>query len=566
MSKRSTGEARTIFDEIDTVWQAGLGRLTHGVSPAGLGSAFYAWASHLAQAPGKTLEIAFYPALHAQDFVRRLTCEKSEACAADPRFKSEAWDAWPWRLYAEAFLATEAWAEQIAVGVPGLDDHVEQVASFTVRQIMDALCPANFPSTNPDLFHKTLNSGGANLVRGGWNAFQDMQRLASGAAADGEFKVGENLAVTPGEVIFRNDLMELIRYAPQTRSVYREPILIIPAWIMKFYILDLSPGNSLVRWLVAQGHTVFMVSWKNPGAEDSERGMDDYYRLGAMAAIDNVSKVMPKTKIHLAGYCLGGTLAMITAAAMARDGDDRLKSLSLLAAQGDFSEAGELMLFVTHSEVSFLTNMMKMKGYLDTKEMAGAFQMLRSYDLIWSKIVSDYFEGQRRAALDLMAWNEDATRMPYRMHSEYLQKLFLHNDLSEGRYTTEGKPVAPENIKAPVFCVGTEKDHVAPWRSVHKIHLMTNGEITFVLTTGGHNAGIVSEPGHKGRSYHVRARAPDEPYLDPDQWLEKAEQRAGSWWPAWHDWLAQRSAKEKIVPPPLGESLCAAPGTYVFQK
>ena len=557
----------TIFDEIDTHWQANLAQLTHGISPAGASGAFFAWASHLVQAPGKSLEIALYPFLHAQETIRRLTGGQSPDCPVDPRFKSESWNAWPWRLYAETFLAMERWAGQTATGVPGLSEHEEQVASFTVRQIMDALCPANFPATNPDLFSKTLSSGGANLMRGASNAFQDMQKMISGAPASDnvQFKVGKNLAVTPGEVVFRNELIELIRYAPQTETVYKEPVLIIPAWIMKYYILDLSPENSLVRWLVAEGHTVFMVSWKNPGAEDSNLGMDDYYRLGAMAAIDQVSKAVPETKIHLAGYCLGGTLSLITAAAMAREGDDRLKSLSLFAAQGDFNEAGELMLFVTPSEVSFLKNMMKVKGYLDTKQMAGVFQMLRSYDLIWSKIVSDYFEGQRRAALDLMAWNEDATRMPYRMHSEYLEKLVLRNDFAEGRLMVEGNPVAPENIRLPVFSVGTEKDHVAPWHSVHKIHLMTEGDVTFVLTTGGHNAGIISEPGHKHRSYHIHRTMADAPYLDPDHWLAQAAQEEGSWWLAWHDWLAQESAKEKISPPPIGKSLCAAPGTYVFQ-
>ncbi|MGZ9096820.1 MAG: PHA/PHB synthase family protein [Micavibrio sp.] len=558
----------TIFREIDALWQAWLARYTLGISPAGLSGAYYSWASHLAQAPGKMLEIILYPALHAQDFSRRMTCERSPACAADPRFRSESWDAWPWRVYAETFLTLEDWAKQAATGVPGLDDHEEHVASFTVRQIMDALCPANFPATNPDLFHEMLTSGGANLVQGASNAFHDLQRVASGAPAsgDGQFRVGENLAVTPGKVIFRNNLIELIRYMPQTETVYREPVLIIPAWIMKYYILDLSPHNSLVRWLVEQGHTVFMVSWKNPGAEEGDLSMDDYYRLGAMAAIDEVSKAVPKTKIHMTGYCLGGTLAMITVAAMMQKGDDRLKTLTLLAAQGDFSDAGELMLFITHSEVAFLKNVMKLQGFLDTKQMAGAFQMLRSYDLIWSKIISDYMQGQRRAILDLMVWNEDATRMPYKMHSEYLDKLFLHNDFADGHFTVEGKPVSPRNIHLPVFAVSTETDHVAPWKSVYKVHTLTSSDVTFVLTSGGHNAGIVSEPGHKGRSYRIHEKEPADHYVSPNHWLETAEQREGSWWPAWHKWLVGQSSKEKIPPTPMGKTLCPAPGTYVLQK
>lgn len=561
-------QSDTIFREIDALWQAGLARYTLGISPAGLGGAYYSWFSHMTQAPGKVAEIMLYPALHAQEIYRRMACERGPSCAADPRFKSQNWESWPWRMYAEAFLTLEDWAKQSTIGIPGLDDHEEQVASFSVRQIMDAICPANFPATNPDLFYQTLSSGGTNLVQGASNAFHDLQRMISGApAGDGEqFSVGVNLAATPGEVVFRNNLIELIRYRPQTETVYKEPVLIIPAWIMKYYILDLSRNNSLVRWMVEQGHTVFMVSWKNPGAEDANLGMDDYYRLGAMAAIDAVSRMVPDTKIHLTGYCLGGTLAMITAAAMARDHDDRIKTLTLLAAQGDFSDAGELMLFVTHSEVSFLKNVMKLQGFLDTKQMAGAFQMLRSYDLIWSKIISDYMQGQRRAVLDLMIWNEDTTRMPYKMHSEYLDRLFLHNEFTEGNFTIDDQPVAPRNIRLPIFAVSTEKDHVAPWKSVYKIHALTSSDVTFVLTAGGHNAGIVSEPGHKGRSYLIHERKPHDHYISPDHWLEVADQGEGSWWPGWQAWLAHRSEKEKIAPPPMGKSLCPAPGTYVLQK
>jgi polyhydroxyalkanoate synthase len=367
-------------------------------------------------------------------------------------------------------------------------------------------------------------------------------------------------------VVFRNHLIELVQYEPQTKTVYKEPILMLPAWIMKYYILDLSPNNSLVNWLVGQGHTVFMVSWRNPDAADRNLGMDDYYRMGAMAAIDAVSAIMPKTGIHLMGYCLGGTLSLIAAAAMAGDGDKRLKSLTTLAAQGDFTEAGELLLFITESEVSFLKSMMWEKGYLDGKQMGGTFEMLHSRDLIWSQMVRDYMMDKRRDMIDLIAWDSDATRMPYKMHSEYLEKLFLYNDFFEGRFAIEGKRVSPESINLPVFSVGTDEDHVAPWRSVHKIHLMTSGDVTFVLTSGGHNAGIVSEPGHKGRSYHIHEREPGAPYLDPNRWLEAARQKEGSWWPAWHEWLMQRSAKEKISPPSMGKGLCAAPGTYVLQK
>jgi polyhydroxyalkanoate synthase subunit PhaC len=440
---------------------------------------------------------------------------------------------------------------------------------FLARQMLDALSPSNFVTTNPELFQETMRTCGGNFVHGAQTAFDDAQRHISGTPTPGleNFVVGKNLAITPGRVVFRNHLMELIQYAPQGKTVYKEPILMLPAWIMKYYILDLSHDNSLVNWLVEQDHTVFMISWRNPDAEDRDLGLDDYYRQGAMAAIDFIDSLIPKTSIHLMGYCLGGTLATITAAAMAHDGDQRLKSLTLLAAQADFTEAGELMLFITESEVAFLKNIMWEKGYLDGKQMAGTFQMLHSNELIWSKMIRDLMMDKPRGVIDLLAWNADATRMPYKMHSEYLEKLFLHNDFVEGRFAVEGKRIAPEDIKLPIFAVSTEEDHVAPWHSVHKIHLMTPcQDITFVLTTGGHNAGIVSEPGHLGRSYHIHTTMPNEPYREPNRWLEHAQREEGSWWLAWHDWLRERSDKKKTAPPVLKKGLCAAPGSYVLQK
>ncbi len=565
---QSQQDHEDIFDQINSLWQSGLAHTTMGISPAGVEDAFVSWIDHLEMAPGKLAKLALFPMMHTNECARCMIEPCKPECGGDPRFKSESWALWPWRSYMHEFLLAENWWKEATTNIPGLDDHAEDVVSFTARQILDALCPANFPLTNPDLAYETASSGGANLVRGAQNAFVDFEHLLAGipAADHSGYKIGKNLAVTPGQVVYRNKLIELIRYKPQTTSVYKEPVLIIPAWIMKYYILDLSPHNSLVNWLVGQGHTVFIISWKNPKEEDSGLGMDDYYRLGAMAAIDYVAEAIPQSKIHLTGYCLGGTLAMITAAAMARDNDHRLKSLSLFAAQGDFSEAGELMLFVSPSEVSFIKNMMKEKGYLDTKQMAGAFQMLRSYDLIWSKIISDYFEGRRRGMFDLMVWNEDATRMPYKMHSQYLEHLFLHNDFAEGRFKVEGQPVAAENIQLPVFAIGTETDHVAPWRSVHKIHLMADGDITFVLVNGGHNAGILSEPGHKDRFYHIHTKKHGTAYHDPDEWLAMATKRDGSWWRAWHDWLGNHSAKEKIKPPKMDKNLAAAPGTYIYQR
>lgn len=558
----------TIFRFIDRFYQAQLGKFTAGMSPATLETAYFSWVAQLIQSPGTLARLATYPMLHADEFFNNLIQHKIPADNKDVRFQSENWAIYPWRLWAEQFLQMEAWCLQATTKVPGLPVPVKRIVNFGMRQILDALSPSNFVLSNPDLFQETLRTQGKNLVRGTELAIQDFMEKISGSPPAGveNFIPGKQVAVTPGKVIFKNHLIELIQYAAQTKKVYKEPILILPAWIMKYYILDLLPENSLVNWLTQQGHTVFIVSWRNPGSEDRNLGMDDYYRMGAMAAIDAISAALPKTQIHLLGYCLGGTLAMITAAAMAKNQDKRLKTLSLLAAQGDFTEAGELLIFITKSEVSFLKSMMWEQGYLDTKQMAGTFQMLRSYDLIWSKMVQDYMHGTQRGMIALLAWNADATRMPYKMHSEYLEKLFLNNDFAEGRFTIEGKHIVAEEIQVPTFVVSTEKDHVAPWKSVYKTHLMINEDITFVLTNGGHNAGIVSEPGHPGRSYRIKERLKNAAYLDSNTWLAEATVAKGSWWTAWHQWLVDNSSSKKVEPPKLKATLAAAPGKYVLHK
>jgi polyhydroxyalkanoate synthase len=386
-----------------------------------------------------------------------------------------------------------------------------------------------------------------------------------------DFVPGKQVAVTPGRVVLRNRLMELIQYAPTTPDVHAEPVLIVPAWIMKYYILDLSPQNSLVHYLVGRGHTVFMISWHNPGEDDRDLGMDDYLRLGVLAALDAVSAIVPDQRINAAGYCLGGTLLAIAAAYLAGRRDERIRSLTLLAAQTDFTEAGELSLFIDDSELDYLEDIMWHQGYLQTRQMAGAFQLLRSNDLIWSRIVNDYLLGQRQPLTDLMAWNADATRMPYRMHSEYLRRLFLKNDLFEGRYRVDDRPVVLADIHVPMFVVATEADHVAPWKSVYKINLVAGADVTFVLTSGGHNAGIVSEPGHRGRRFRMARRTNGDPYLAPDDWVAATPARDGSWWHAWADWLAAASSV-RTAPPALGAPdqgyapLDAAPGRYVLER
>ena len=500
-----------------------------------------------------------------------------EACVAplpqDKRFTDPAWSTWPFNVMHQAFLMQQDWWEQATTTVPGVSRHNANEMAFVVRQNLDQFAPSNFAPTNPVVLRKTLDTAGKNLWVGMANLLDDLQRTITGDPPAGAeaFKVGETIACTSGSVIFQNELIELIQYSPQTELVHSEPILIIPAWIMKYYILDLSQRNSLVRHLVDAGHTVFMVSWRNPQPEHYDLGMEDYLRLGVNAALAVVKIIVPNCSIHAVGYCLGGTLLAIEAAKLGRTRDHSLKTVTLLAAQTDFVDAGELTLFIDESEITFLEDLMWEQGLLEARQMAGAFHLLRSNDLIWSRLVRDYLLGERTPMSDLMAWNADATRMPYRMHSEYIRRLFLNNDLAAGRYVVDGTPVGLSNIDVPMFVVATAWDHIAPWKSVYKIHLQADVEITFVLTTGGHNAGIVNPPGESTREYRIGSHRSTAAYVSPERWLEAHAAQPGSWWLAWTAWLKEHSSA-MIMPPAMGapsfglSPIKPAPGDYVLDR
>ena len=562
-----------LVHKIDRHTQGKMGQMMGGVSPIHSMLVYLDWLSHLAISPGKQLDVVKGTLEDAQEAAANLLQpgRQSSNCCTDPRFASAAWQHWPYNVYAQTFQVMERAWDRATRDVPGVSHKHEDVATFAARQWMDVFSPSNVPWMNPDVVKATQDEHGTNLFRGALNWLDDLHRIVHKLPPAGveAFEPGQNVAITPGKVVFRNHLIELIQYSPTTEKVHAEPILIVPAWIMKYYILDLSPQNSMVKFLVDKGHTVFMISWKNPTSVDRDMSMETYRADGVMAAIDTISQILPERKIHSVGYCLGGTMLEIAAATMGRDGDERLASISLFAAQGDFTEAGELLLFINHSQVNLLEAMMSEQGVLQGSQMAGAFKLLHTSDLIWSRALKDYMLGQREKPNDLMAWNADTTRMPARMHSEYLHKLFLHNDLATGRYEVNGAPIWFTDIRVPCFAVGTVSDHVAPWKSVYKLHLLPL-DITFVLTSGGHNAGIVSEPGHPNRHFQLRHRTPEERYVSPERWQAEVPHQEGSWWPAWENWLVGHSSG-LIAPPSMGlpgqkKKLPDAPGTYVHEQ
>jgi len=568
-------------NDVNRHFLATLAQWTGGLSPQAFGGAWLNVLARLATAPGRQAELAnaaLRKTLALAQFSGAALKGEAPRAAGTPyatRFADPAWAKFPFNLLAESFISVSDWAREAVRNVPGADPAAENIVGFTVREGLELVAPDNYLGTNPQLIRQTVDENGRNLARGLKHLAEDVGRTFKGLGPIGveHYEVGKQVAATPGKVILRNGLMELIQYSPQTETVHAEPILIVPAWIMKYYILDLSPKNSLVNYLTGLGYTVFMVSWKNPTAEDRDITMDDYLTLGVRAALDAVTKVVPKHKVHGVGYCIGGTLLAIAAAELAAQDDERLASVTMFAAQTDFSEPGELSIFISPAQLAMLEAMMWKEGVLESRQMGGAFQLLRTYDLLWAPSIATYLKGERTGVNDLMSWNADGTRMAYRMHTDYLHQLYLNNDLAEGRYVANGEQLNLSDITAPMFVVGTETDHVAPWRSVYKVgRLVRSTDYTFCLTSGGHNAGIISGPQHPKRRHRVHTAKAGSRLLSPDRYLEKVEPQPGSWWPTWANWLAEHSSARKVPPPAMGapkqglKPLCAAPGTYVLAR
>ncbi|WP_299647889.1 alpha/beta hydrolase [uncultured Tateyamaria sp.] len=548
---------------LDRILHSAIGRSTGGLSPTALSTAWLDWALHLVGSPERQMQLVASGWSKAFE-AWATTWAGTEAAGPDKRFASAAWNRPPYTQLRHWFHLQEAWWQEATAPIAGVDPAHQRIVAFAARQILDTISPANFAFTNPDVLGKTLEQRGQNFVQGWQNWLEDFNQIISQTPkVHPDYRVGETIAVTEGDVVYQNRLIELIRYRPTTDKVQAEPILIVPAWIMKYYILDLSEHNSLVAYLRDQGFEVYIISWKNPDKTDAHLSLEDYLSLGLFGALDHVAP-RPDGRVHAVGYCLGGTLLAAGAAAMARDHDARLCSMSVLAAQVDFSEPGELSLFINENQVAFLEDIMATQGYLRADQMAGAFRMLRSTDLIWSRVVRHYLLGERTPMNDLMAWNADATRMPARMHSEYLRQMFLQNRLAKGQFKVDGRHVALTDLRMPIFCLATEADHVSPWSSVFKLQLLTDTDVTFCLTSGGHNSGVLSEPGHKNRHYRLLTKTEGQHHVPATAWMERAELVQGSWWPEWSAWLADHSSGLRKPQTEKRQSLGPAPGTYVF--
>ncbi len=490
-----------------------------------------------------------------------------EPARSDRRFKDHDWERnQVFDFLKQSYLLTARWAHDVVADAEGLDEHTRQKGRFYVEQIANALSPSNFALTNPEVLRLTLASNGANLAEGLDNLLEDLKAgggtLRIRQTDSSAFEVGKNLAITPGKVVFRNEIFELIQYEPSTPKVLKRPLLIVPPWINKFYILDLNPKKSFIAWAVAQGLTVFVVSWANPDDRLAMKSFADYMRDGILTALDQVEAATGEKTVNAIGYCIGGTLLSATLGYMAVKEDTRIASATFFASQVDFEKAGDLLVFVDEEQVSGVERQMAGKGYLDGKRMAEAFNLLRSNDLIWSYVVSNYLKGKDPLPFDLLYWNSDSTRMPAAVHSFYLRECYLNNHLSQGRMVLDGVRIDLKKVKVPAYNLATREDHIAPLPSAFRIGKFLGGDTRLVVAGSGHIAGVINPPEAAKYQYWTNDKGAD----TLETWLDGAAEHPGSWWPDWAAWVGKLSGKKVAARKPGDGKLKAlgdAPGSYV---
>ena len=540
--------------------------------PLHIGNAFLDMTSRLMANPARLMQaqIGFW-----QDYLtlwqhtaRRMMGEPAPAVIAedqkDKRFKDDAWrENEVFDFIRQSYLLSARYMQRLVHDAEGLDEKTAQKVDFYTRQFVDAMSPTNFAVTNPEVLRRTAETGGENLLKGLSNLLTDLERgqgnLRIRMTDESKFKVGENIAVTPGKIVYQNDLMQLIQYTPTTEKVLKRPLLIMPPWINKYYILDLRPKNSFIRWAVDQGHTVFVVSWVNPDAKLAEKGFEDYMLQGPYAALDAIEKATGEKSVNAIGYCLGGTLLSATLAHMAAKRDTRIKSATFFTTLVDFTESGELGVFIDEEQLKALEAKMQKRGYLEGREMATTFNMLRANDLIWSFVVNNYLLGQDPFPFDLLYWNDDSTRMPARMHSFYLRRMYQQNDLIKpGGIELLGVKLDLRKIKLPTYILSTREDHIAPWASTYRATQTYTGDIRFVLAASGHIAGVVNPPDAGKYSHWVNTTLP----ADPEAWLASSTELAGSWWPDWQRWVTGQEPVQVPARKPKN-AVEDAPGSYV---
>ena len=496
----------------------------------------------------------------------------AEPSKGDSRFKDSDWsDNFLFDYMKQSYLIAARHIQHAVAGVEGLSPESEKKVAFFTRQYVDALAPSNFALTNPQVLRETLSSGGQNLIKGLNNLLADIERgegqLRISMTDERAFELGKNVATTPGKVVFQTELMQLIQYEPATAEVYRQPLVIIPPWINKYYILDLRPSNSFIKWAVEQGHTVFVVSWVNPDARLAQKGFDDYLLEGSLAALDAIEQATGGRSVNIIGYCLGGTLLGATLAWLAAKGDKRVNCATFFVSLLDFSAPGELGVFIDEAQVANLEKKMNERGYLEGSEMASTFNILRANDLVWSFVINNYLLGKDPFPFDLLYWNSDSTRMPARMHSFYLRNMYMKNLLGvPGGITLAGVPIDLSKVDVPAYFISTVEDHIAPWKTTYKGAQYLGGPVRFVLGGSGHIAGIVNPPSAKKYHYWTNRITPG----SPEDWFASAEQHAGSWWEDWQAWMDAQNAGDKVPARKPGEgglkALEDAPGSYAMLR